>query len=401
MDYPTVRLKAGRERPLLAGHPWLFSGALQPLPASIAPGDVVNVVTARGEWVARGYLNPANSLALRILTTDATEAIDTAFFARRITQAAALRASLPAHATNAYRLIHAEGDFLPGLIVDCFDRWLVAQIHTAGMERQREPIVAALRQVMAPEGILLRTDMGVRARESLPVGAAEVTWGQVPAEITIQEAGIHYLVDPYHGQKTGFFLDQRDKRARIRACANAAHTLLNCFAYSGAFALAGLAANPALRTINVDASKPALDLARRNYTLNGHDPTSPAHIFAAEDVGAYLKAAGEAAERFDIVIVDPPAFAKTQENKRRALYGYETLNTLASRVVAPGGHLLTCSCTGVVDLPEFEATVHAALLHARRRAQLLASYTVSLDHPTLPGFPEDRYLKALLLHIVA
>jgi 23S rRNA (cytosine1962-C5)-methyltransferase len=400
MDYATVTLKSGRERPLLAGHPWLFSGALAAVPPTLAPGSVVELVTAGGEWVARGYLNPHNSLAVRVLTTSRDEAIDQAFFARRIAQAAALRAGLAGEGTNAYRLIHAEGDFLPGLIVDRFDRWLVAQFHTAGMERQRAQVVAALREVLAPDGILLRSDMGVRGREGLPTGPAEVAWGEVPPEITIQEAGVRFLVDPYHGQKTGFFVDQRDKRARIRACAPGATSLLNCFAYTGAFALAALAANPALRTVNVDASKAALELARRNYTLNGHDPESAAHSFAAEDVGAYLKARVAAGEQFDLVVVDPPAYAKSQEGKRRALYGYEHLNTLAARVVAPRGYLLTCSCTGVVDMAEFEAVIHAALLAARRRAQTIASYILSLDHPTLPGFPEDRYLKALLFRVV-
>lgn len=400
MDNPTIYLKPGRERPLLAGHPWLFSGALQAVPPNLAAGEVVEVTTAHGEWVARGYLNPHNSLALRVLTTERDEPVDQAFFVRRVAQAAALRTELLAQGTNAYRLIHAEGDFLPGLIVDRFDQWLVAQFHTAGIERQRDRIVAALGEVMAPRGILLRNDMGVRAREGLSVGAAEVVWGEVPPELTITEAGVRYLVDPYRGQKTGFFLDQRDKRARIRACAAGARSLLNGFAYSGAFALAALAANPALRTVNVDASKAALDLARRNYTLNEHDFDSDVHTFIAEDVGAYLKARSAAGDQFDIVIMDPPAFAKTLENKRRALYGYETLNALAARVVAPGGYLLTCSCTGVVDMGEFEAVVHAALLAARRQAQVVASYTLSLDHPTLPGFAEDRYLKALLLRIV-
>lgn len=398
MSYPTIRLNPGRDRPVLAGHPWVFSGALQDIPEDIEPGAVVDLVSARGEWVARGYVNPRNSLALRVLTMDKDEVIDQDFFDARIRDAASLRVGLLARRTNAYRLVHAEGDFLPGLIVDRFDRWLVAQIHTAGMERQRERAIAALRRVMEPEGILLRTDMGVRSREGLPVGEAEVVWGQVPSVVRAEEDGVAFLVDPHHGQKTGFFLDQRDKRARIRECAANARTLLNCFAYSGSFALAGLAANPQLRTINVDASKPALDLARQNYALNGH--SEDGHAFLAEDVVMFLKARVQESAQYDIVVVDPPAYAKSMESKHRALYGYDTLNTLAARTVAPGGFLLTCSCSGVVDMPEFEGVVQGALLHTRRRSQLVASFTVSLDHPTLPGFPEDRYLKALLLRIL-
>jgi 23S rRNA (cytosine1962-C5)-methyltransferase len=398
MPYPIVRLKPGRQRPLLAGHPWVFSGALQDVPTSIQAGDVVDLMAAGGDFAARGYINPRNSLAFRVLTYDPDEHIDQAFFEGRIRSAQQVRAGLAAQGTNAYRLVHAEGDFLPGLIVDRFDRWLVAQVHTAGMERQREHVIAALLRVMAPEGILLRSDIGVRRREGLEVGTAEVVWGNVPEMLTIEEAGVRYLVDPYHGQKTGFFLDQRDKRARVRERAAQASSLLNLFSYSGAFALAGLAANPRLRTVNVDASKAALELARQNYALNGHDPAE--HDFVSEDVVSFLRAQEQRGGRFDIVVVDPPAYAKTMEAKPRALYGYETLNSLAASVVAPGGYLLTCSCSGVVDMPEFEAVVHGGLLHARRHAQVLGSFTVSLDHPTLLGFPEDRYLKALLLRVL-
>jgi 23S rRNA (cytosine1962-C5)-methyltransferase len=396
--YPVVRLKPGRERPLLLGHPWVFSGALQEVPTGLAPGEVVDLCSARGEFVARAYLNPRNSLAARVLTDDPAEAIDEAFFARRIHQAVELRAGLERAGTNAYRVIHAEGDRLPGLIVDRYDRWLVVQVHTAGIERQRAPVLAALGSVLAPEGILLRSDLSARAREGLPVGGVEVAAGSVPEEAVITEGGIRYYVDLRHGQKTGFFLDQRDKRARIREHAAAARTLLNLFAYSGGFALAALAGNPALRTTNVDASAAAMELARRNYALNGHDPA--AHGFVTGDAVAYLKERAAEEAHYDLVIADPPAYAKSQASKARALYGYDALNTLAARMVAPGGLLLTCSCTGVVDLAEFEAVVQGALLHARRHAQLIESFTVSLDHPTLLGFPEDRYLKALLLRVL-
>jgi 23S rRNA (cytosine1962-C5)-methyltransferase len=398
MSYRQIRLKPGRERPLLAGHPWVFSGALQSIPPEIEPGEVVDLLAVGGAFVARGYLHPRNSLAFRTLTANEDEPIDDAFFERRVREALALRAPLAARQTNAYRLIHAEGDYLPGLIVDRFDRWLVAQIHTAGIERQRERVVSALRRVVEPAGVLIRNDMGVRGREGLSVGAAEVVWGEVPERVEVLEDGIRYLVDPYRGQKTGFFLDQRDKRATIRGLAPGARTLLNLFSYSGGFALAGLAGNPALHTVNVDASRAALDLARENYALNAYN--AEAHEFVAEDAVAYLRARAEGGDRFDLVVVDPPAYAKSAESKPRALYGYETLNTHVAHAVAPGGYLLTCSCSGPVDMAEFEGVVRAGLLHAQRRAQVIQTYTVSLDHPTLPGFPEDRYLNAILLRLL-
>lgn len=399
--YPALRLKLGRDYTVRQGHPWLFSGAFAELPGDVAPGAVVDVTAHDGQWLARGHLNAANSLAFRVLTRDRDEVIDGAFFARRLRQAQAVRALLPPDVT-AYRLAHAEADGLPGLIVDRYDRWLVAQVSTAGMDAQRELIVAAMAEALGPgevDGIVLRDDVRARAREGLVVGVASVAWGAVPDEIEISERGVRYLVAPLTGQKTGFFLDQRDKRARARELAPHAGALLNLFAYSGGFALAGLASNPKLRTVNVDSSGPALALARRNYALNGHDAEDPRHQFIENDVGQYLLQAAEAGERFDLVVVDPPAFAKSLNQRERALRAYEALNTRALSVTAPGGLLLTCSCSGGVNAEEFEGTVRQALVREGRSARIIESFGPSVDHPTLPGFIEDRYLKALLLRV--
>lgn len=393
---PVLRLRSGREYSLLNGHPWVFSGAFRELPAGAPAGIIADVENSRGEWVARGYLNAANSLAFRALTLDRADEIDQAFYARRVREAAALRRLLPSNVTG-YRLIHAEADFLPGLIVDRFDRWLVAQFHTAGVERHRELILDALQEAVAPEGILARDDIRVREREGLPVGGATLARGAVPETVEIQESAALYVVDPWRGQKTGFFLDQRDKRAVVAGLAPHVSSLLNLFAYSGGFALAALGGNPAVATTNVDSSVAALDLARRNYLLNGHDPER--HGFVASDVLRYLQTIQHEGTRFDLVVVDPPAYAKNLAMKDRALRGYETLNAQAAQVVAPGGLLLTCSCSGGVTPDEFEVAVRTGLLRARRRSQLIASFGPSLDHPTLPGFPEDRYLKALLLRL--
>ncbi len=383
------------------GHPWLFSGAFAGLPRDVAPGAVVDVTAHDGQWLARGHLNAANSLAFRVLTRDRDEAIDGAFYARRLRQALAVRALLPEDVT-AYRLAHAEADGLPGLIVDRYDRWLVAQFSSAGVEAQRELIVAAMAEALGADevaGIVIRDDVRARAREGLVVGGASVAWGSVPDEIEISERGVRYMVAPLTGQKTGFFLDQRDKRARVTALASHARSLLNLFAYSGGFALAGLAGNPALRTVNVDSSGPALALARRNYTLNGHAADDPRHQFIESDVGQYLQRAGEAGERFDLVVVDPPAFAKSLSQRERALRAYEALNARALGVTAPGGLLLTCSCSGGVNQEDFEGAVRQALVREGRVARLIGWFGPSVDHPTLPGFTEDRYLKALLLRV--
>ena len=399
--YPLLRLRQGRDYSLSQGHPWVFSGAFLDLPHDLPAGSVVDVTAHDGRWLARGHLNAANSLAFRALTHDRDELIDERFYVQRIQRARALRALLPADVT-AYRLIHAEADGLPGLIVDRYDHWLVAQFHTAGAEAQREMIINALSVALGPgavEGIAARDDIRARAREGLVVGGPTVAWGLVPDEIEIHELGVRYLVAPLTGQKTGFFLDQRDKRARVLALAPHVSSLLNLFAYTGGFALAGLAGNPTLRTVNVDSSAPALEQARRNYVLNGVVPEEPRHRFIISEVNPWLQRAAEDGERFDLVVVDPPAFAKNLNQRDRALRAYEQLNALALRTLAPGGLLLTCSCSGGVNAEEFEGAVRQALGRERRGARLIASFGPSLDHPTLPGFGEDRYLKALLLSV--
>ena len=421
--YPLLRLLRGRDYTLRQGHPWVFSGAFSELPGELpeglAPGSVVDVTAHDGQWLARGHLNAANSLAFRVLTRDRAEPIDETFYARRIMQAQALRGLLPADVTG-YRLIHSEADGLPGLIVDRYHHWLVAQFHTAGVEAQREMIIAALlraHDLGMIEGIAVRDDIRARAREGLPVGGVSVAWGLVPDEIEIQEHGVGYFVAPLTGQKTGFFLDQRDKRARIAELAPHCNRMLNLFAYSGGFALAALHSAHELRTVNVDSSAPALELARRNYALNsigdvgdlgdlaalsaddGSQVYETRHSFVVSDVNQYLQRAAEAGERFDLLVSDPPAFAKNHGQRDRALRAYEQLNGLALRVLAPGGLMLTCSCSGGVSAEEFEGAVRAALAREQRTARLIASFGPSLDHPTLPGFPEDRYLKALLLSV--
>ncbi|HEX2347787.1 MAG TPA: class I SAM-dependent rRNA methyltransferase [Ktedonobacterales bacterium] len=399
--YPLLRLRQGRDYTLSQGHPWVFSGAFLDLPRELPAGSVVDVTTHDGHWLARGHLNAANSLAFRALTRDRDELIDEDFYFRRIQRAQRLRALLPADVT-AYRLIHAEADGLPGLIVDRYDHWLVAQFHTAGAEAQREMIIAALSGALGygvVEGIATRDDIRARAREGLVVGVPAVAWGLVPDEIEIRELGVRYLVAPLTGQKTGFFLDQRDKRARIAELAPHGAALLNLFAYTGGFALSALARNPALRTVNVDSSAPALVQARRNYALNGIEVEEPRHRFVVSEVNAWLQRASEEGERFDLLVVDPPAFAKNLNQRDRALRAYEQLNALALRTLAPGGLLLTCSCSGGVNADEFEGAVRQALAREHRAARLISSFGPSLDHPTLPGFSEDRYLKALLLSV--
>jgi 23S rRNA (cytosine1962-C5)-methyltransferase len=389
----------GEER-VRAGHLWVYRGDLADVRAE--GGDIVWVLGARGRRVGQGLYSDRSEIALRMLTQGEVAA-DRALWHSRVCDACAYREALEIDST-AYRLVHAEADRLPSLIVDRYGDYLVVQALSQAVERLMPEICDLLIDRLAPIGILARNDARVRLLEGLPQ-QIELLYGEVPDQVVVREAAIEYEVNLKTGQKTGLFLDQRDKRRRISELSHAftgrsqnAPTMLNCFAYTGGFALAGLDGNPALHTVNVESSGPALELARRNYPLNGHDPA--AHGFEDMDVIRYLDRSVDTGLRFDIVVLDPPAFAKTQRDKERALRAYEHLNQLGARVVTPGGLLLTSSCSGAVDFAEFEGTVRAGLLRAERQAQILEIFTSSLDHPTLPAFPEDRYLKALLLRVL-
>ncbi|HKD77465.1 MAG TPA: class I SAM-dependent rRNA methyltransferase, partial [Ktedonobacterales bacterium] len=350
MTLPVLQLKAHRDETVLRGHPWIFSGALrQPIP-NLPSGELVDIQDNSGAFVARGYYHPQTDIAVRVLTRDADEEIDTAFLAVRIRRALALREPLvQSGATDAYRLINAEGDFLPGVIVDRYGDVLVAQISTAGMERLTPQLIDALREVVDPAGILLRNDVSVRQREGMEREHPRVAWGEVPPLVTIREHGMRFEVDVWGGQKTGFFLDQRDKRQSLRKYV-AGKTVLNAFSYTGSFGVAAALAG-ATTVTNVEQSGPVVAQARHQMELNGVDPA--AHEFAVGDAFAYLERWGEEQRQFDIVILDPPAFAKSVGARTQAVRAYRRLNVLGLNVLRPGGLLVTCSCSGSITLEEF------------------------------------------------
>lgn len=396
LHYPTASLKPHREESLQSGHLWIFSGALQQPPRWIETGGIVDVKSATGQFVARGYYNGQTDIAIRILTHDAEEAIDLDFFRQRIRRAAELRQVFDPAQTNAYRLVNSEGDRLPGLIVDRYADLLVMQIHTAGMDRLRELIVDALMQETGVQGILLRNDSQARKREGLPVEEPVIAAGEVPAQIDILENGMQFIVDPWQGQKTGFFLDQRDKRAALRAYSRGKR-ILNCFSYSGGFSVSAALTSPATRATSVDVSAPAIELARQHFLLNGLDPEL--HEFLVADVFEYLEEAVRAGELFDVVVLDPPAFAKTQSARTQALKAYRRLNQSGMQVLRPGGILLTCSCTGVVGMDDLLGVLSSCSQRLRRPVQLLQTYSHSLDHPIHLAMSETAYLKAVFCRV--
>lgn len=399
---PKVSIRKGREFQVSRGHPWLFSGAISQAPGKISPGALVDLVDTDGKFVARGYYNPACDIAVRVLSRDKEEEVDREFLRRRIEQAYALRRqAIDMQTTNAFRLVHAEGDYLPGFIVDYYDGVAVVQSHTAGADNLMEEFLQALDDVVSPKVVIVRNDAAVRIREGMPLAEPAVRKGEAGGPLTIMENGLSFVVDVLGGQKTGFFTDQREKRVNLqkycRPLADGAR-LANVFSYTGAFGVYAAVCNPLLTTINVDTSGSALELARRNYELNGISPAQ--HQFVEEDAFDWLSNAHEEGSQFDIVVLDPPAFAKGNKEKPRALKAYVRMNSAGISVTRPGGILVVCSCTGAVSLAEFEECLREAAASSRRPVQILETFRNSLDHPVNCAAPESFYLKVLFCRVL-
>ena len=394
--YPTASLKPHRDENLADGHLWIFSGALQQPPHWIEPGGLVDVKSATGQFVARGYYNSRTDIAIRILTRGKEEEIDLAFMRGRVRQALELREIFEPEVTNAYRLINAEGDGLPGLVVDRYAEVLVAQIHTSGMEQLRPLVIDALLSEMRTHGILLRNDGQARQREGLAVEEPVVVAGAVPTRVTVRENNVLFEVDPWEGQKTGFFLDQRDKREALRKYSRAKR-ILNCFSYTGGFSVYAALSSSETRVVSVDVSAPAIEAAREHFVLNGLDPSQ--HEFRAANVFDYLEEARLDGEQFDVVVLDPPAFAKTQGARTQALKAYRRLNQLGMSVLRPGGILLSCSCSGVVGMDDLLGVLAQSARRLQRSVQLLETYSHGVDHPVHLAMPETAYLKAIFCRV--
>lgn len=390
----TVYLHPGKEKPVLGGHPWIFSGAIARVAGTPRDGDIVDVADARGRWLARGYYNPKSQIVVRLLTWDEAEAIDEAFWRRRLTAAAAVREalSLPS-VTNAYRLIHAESDRLPGLVVDRYGDRLVVQFLTLGVEARRELLLRLLAEQFAPTGIVERSDVSVRRQEGLPLRSG-VVWGEVPpAGLMVEEHGLRFAVDLLGGQKTGFYLDQRENRRIVSAYARN-RRVLNAFSFTGAFGVYALAAG-AEHVTNVDSSFEALAQAEANLRLNGLDPDRQADAICG-DVFQVLRDMRNRGERYDLVILDPPKFARSKAELDGAARGYKDINLLGLQLLNPGGILATFSCSGLVTADLFQKIVYGASVDGGRPVQVLARLGQGPDHPLLLSFPEGEYLKGLL-----
>jgi 23S rRNA (cytosine1962-C5)-methyltransferase len=390
----TVTLRPGKEKPARNRHPWIFSGAIERVDGQPQDGDVVTVASADGQFLGRAYINQRSQITLRILTWEEGEAIDTAFWRARLARASAGRRLLDLGAeTTAYRLVNAEADLAPGLVVDRYGDYLVVQFLTVGIERWRDTILDVLAELCAPAGIYERDDVPVRAKEGLRERVGCLRGQEPPAEIEALERGRRFLVDIRCGQKTGFYLDQRDNRLRVSRYA-AGREMLNCFAYSGGFAVYAAGAG-ASRLVNVDVSADALTLGARNLALNGLDGTPAEHCVA--DVFQELRRLRDAGRQFDLIVLDPPKFAASEAQVMAAARGYKDINLLALQLLRRDGVLATFSCSGGVSLDLFQKIVFGASVDAHRSVQIIETLTQAGDHPTLLSFPEAAYLKGFIL----
>jgi len=393
--YPKVILKAERDAAVRGGHPWVFSGAVERADADLEDGSLVSVFGAGGHFLGHGYYNSRSAIRVRILSREPERAIDEGFWRHRVRQAVELRRGWFDEARcNAYRLVNGEGDGLPGLIADRFAGCLVVQFHTLGMESQREAVLQALREEAGPGSIVERSDLEVRRKEGLHPTPPRLLEGALPeGRVEIVENGLRYRVDPLAGQKTGFFLDQRENRAAV-ARISAGRRALNAFAYTGGFTLSALQGG-AVEVVSVESSAPALEALRANLKLNGRE--NAAHSAECADVGDYLEQAARDSRRFDLVILDPPAFVKQRAGLDSGLKAYRRLNRLALRLLGPGGVLVTASCSSHVSTQDWEGLVFMAARTEGRTAQVLRESFQALDHPVLLQCPEGRYLKCLFV----
>jgi 23S rRNA (cytosine1962-C5)-methyltransferase len=394
----TIQLKKGREKPVLNRHPWLFSGAIQQLQGNPQPGELVDIISAKGEWLSRGYYNPNSQIRARILSWDQDQLIDEAFWQARIEQAINGRTVLQLEpATTAYRLVNAESDNLPGLVVDKYGDNIVVQCLTLGIDTRKEMLIDIVERLLKPKAIIERSDVSVREKEGLTEIAAVRRGKGLAGELTILENNHKFAVNLLEGHKTGLYLDQRDNRAAVCRREHAAgKEILNLFAYTGGFALYA-AAQGAGNIINVDSSADLLTQAEKNLQLNGFERPQDEYIVA--DVFQLLRHYRDNGRTFDVIILDPPKFAHSRRDINSATRGYKDLNWLAMRLLNPGGLLATFSCSGLISMDLFQKVLFGAAVDAGREVQIIQILSQSADHPILLTFPESAYLKGFLCRV--
>lgn len=389
-------LKKGREKSVHNRHPWIFSGAVDRIEGNPADGDVVDVWDSRARFIARGMINQRSQIVVRILTWDQDVLIGEGFWRGRLERAISARESLAATPLiDAYRLVHAEADGLPGLIVDRYGPWLVVQFLSLAVERHKATIIDHLADLTAPQGIFNRSDDAVREKEGL-IPVAGPIWGEVPPDLVeITEHGFRFLVDIKMGHKTGFYLDQRENR-KIASPYFRGAEVLNAFAYTGAFSVYAVAGG-ATRIINVDTSEDVLKLAERNMRRNGFGGRED--VYAAADAFDLLRTYRDYGWHFDVVVLDPPKFASSKTHVEAAMRGYKDINLLGMKLLRSGGYLITFSCSGAINFELFQKVLFEAAVDAKRDVHIVERLGQGVDHPVLLTFPESQYLKGFICRV--
>jgi 23S rRNA (cytosine1962-C5)-methyltransferase len=389
----SITLRPEAYKRFTTGHPWVYSNeiVMDGAAKAIEPGSLVRLLRADGSPIAIAYFNPHTLIAARRLTDDLGAAIDADFFAARLASALALRGRLVPQ--PFYRLIHAEADGMPGLVMDRFADLVVVQINTAGMEKLWPEIEKAIARVVAPKQILLRCDSSARGLEGLP-SYVKMAKGELDGPITVEEGGVKFFADPREGQKTGWFYDQRDNRAAVARLTEGGR-VLDLYSYTGAFALAAAAAG-ARAVVAIDGSETALALAKQSADLNGFAERC---TFRRADVFEELERLNPAGERFDTVIADPPAFVKSKKDLNQGARAYRKLARLSASLVKPGGFLFIASCSHNMPVDEFQRQVNRGLVDTSRQGRILRAGGAAADHPVHPALPESAYLKSLVLQL--
>ena len=390
-------LAKGREKSLLRRHPWVFSGAVTRVEGNAVSGETIDVCDFQGKWLARAAFSPQSQIRARVWTFDQQESVDRDFFINRLQTAQQWRTLLAKRDDlTGYRLIAGESDGMPGITIDRFQNFIVLQLLSAGAEYQRANLVAALQHCYPECAIYDRSDVAVRKKEGLPLTQGSVVGEEPPALLPIREHGMQILVDIKEGHKTGFYLDQRDSRlAARRFAANA--KVLNCFSYTGAFAVSALMGG-CEHVISVDTSQAALDVARQNVELNQLDLSKAE--FVRDDVFQLLRKYRDEGRKFDLIIMDPPKFVENKSQLAGACRGYKDINMLALNLLSSGGILLSFSCSGLMPIELFQKILADAALDAGRDVQFIEQYRQAADHPVIASYPEGLYLKGFACRVI-
>lgn len=393
-----LSLHPSREKSLKRRHPWIFSKAVETVENAPANGGDIEIYDSEGHYLATGAYSPNSQIRARVWSFNQQEKIDKDFFYKRILSAYEGRKLMLAKTgMSACRLVAAESDFLPGLIIDKYNDYLVLEVLSAGAEYHLQDIVAALREIFPEANIYERSDVEVRKKEGLAPRKGVIYGKEPPLELAISENdGMQILVDIVNGHKTGYYLDQRDNRAALEKYCNG-KTVLNCFSYTGGFSLYALRGR-AKSISNVDVSERALNTAKHNVVLNHLDPGRVK--FLKEDVFTFLRKEKQLGHSYDVIVLDPPKFAESQSQLVKACRGYKDINMIAASILNPGGYLMTFSCSGHMTPDLFQKVVADAVLDAGREGQIVEFLHQASDHPVATPYPEGLYLKGLVLRVL-